>query len=255
MRQSLVAVLFALVAACTQGGQNNAPSTPPANEPPTGAPAPTAQPEVKEQSAYLLYTAALLKQPSDDKKVKNPSTGKDESNWMASLYRGEEVTLLKQDGDWSQVRASDGKEGWMKSSSILSSEGVTVATVFDEAKTFSRPDFLAPSKTVIAPGSLLYVIKKSKDDTFSEINYAGSSSVWVETGKLNSDGREVSAARVVSRARSLDERKDEQAKQYWELAKSQFGDTQVVQKTSAVPAAPAPAPDAAPAPAPAGGGN
>jgi len=261
MRLRSLCVLVTSVAACTGGNKGGTPSATEAAPSTPAAPAPAA-PAV-EHDGYLLYTASMVKQANDDAQVKN--------NWIAALYRGEPITILETQGDWTKVRSSDGKEGYLKSAAVLDGQGVTAATVLDEVKTFQRPDFLAPSKTVIAPGSLLYVVKKSKDDTFAEVNYRTTQTLWVEAGRLNADAKEVAAARIVSRARSLDEAKDaksvEQAKEYWDVAKAQFGDTQVVQKTLAPaapaegaapaagadnPATPAPAPSAAPAKPPSG---
>jgi hypothetical protein len=221
---ALCVVAVSLVSACSKK-EAVAPATPA-----TAEPVAAAAPAGHEPEAFLLYSAVMNRQASDDKKVKNEKTGREEANWMATLYRGEAVTLLGAQGDWSQVRSSDGNTGFIKSAALLASEGVTLVTVLDEVKTFTRPDFLAPSKTVIAPGTLLFLLKKSKDDTFGEVNYRGTSSLWLEAGRLNLDGREVAAARVVSRARALEDGKDEQAKQYWDVARTQFGDTQVVLK-------------------------
>ena len=249
MRARTLCLVVLSITACTGGNKGQGPTQSAVEPTPStpAAPAPAA-----EHDGYVLYTASMVKQATDDAGVKN--------NWLASLYRGEQVTILETQGDFTKARASDGKEGYIKAAAVLDGQGVTAATVLDEVKTFARPDFLAPSKTVIAPGSLLYVVKKSKDDTFAEVNYRGTQTLWVEAGRLNADTKEVAAARIVSRARALDEAKDakstEQAKQYWDVAKSQFGDTQVVQKAlgpaapadGATPAAPAENP-AAPAPA------
>lgn len=233
MRARTLCLLVLPFAACTGGDKGQSP-TPSAAEPTPSAPTAAAAPTpAAERDGYILYTASMVKQATDDAGVKN--------NWLASLYRGEQITILETQGEFTKVRASDGKEGYIKAAAVLDGQGVTAATVLDVVKTFARPDFLAPSKTVIAPGSLLYVVKKSKDDTFAEVNYRGTQTLWLEAGRLNADAKEVAAARIVSRARSLDEAKDaksvEQAKQYWDVAKSQFGDTQVVQKALA-PAAP-----------------
>jgi hypothetical protein len=251
MRPLALCLALTVVSGCS-----SKPATPTPAQP-GGEPTAVAAPVTHEQDAFLLYSAAMYRQASDEKKVKNEKTGREEFNWMATLYRGETVTVLGQQGDWSQVRSSDGNTGFLKSASILSAEGVGVATVLDEVKTFSRPDFLAPSKTTIAPGTLLFLVKKSKDDTFGEVNYKGTSTLWLEAGRLNLDPREVAAARIVSRVRTLDDAKDEQAK-YWDVARTQFGDTQVVMKatgaaaegaTGATGGDPAPAaPPATPAP-------
>ncbi len=227
-RSSLFFVtMMVLLAACAR--DKKIAETP--TEPAADATTATATTAV-ENKAYLLYSASMQKQASSSRKVKNPSTGKDENNWLAALHRGEQVTLLGAEGEWSHVRSSDGTEGFIKTTSLLPGEGVTVAAVMDETKTFQRPTFLAPGKAIIALGTLVFVLRESPDKAFSEVNHVGSGSVWIESGKLSFAEREVAAAAIVSRARSLEERKDQQATQYWELAKSQFGDTQVVQKAT-----------------------
>ncbi|MBN1962674.1 MAG: SH3 domain-containing protein [Deltaproteobacteria bacterium] len=239
MRRFFFLALVSLLAACSKSETTtaNTKSSDDTDSTTAVASKPAEEPIVEGQAAYLLQSSSLLKQATNDRKIENPETHKKENNWKASLYRGEEVKLLKKDGEWTQVKASDGTDGWIKSKALLIAEGVSMATVLEEVKTFNRPDFLAPSKTVIAPGSLLYIIKKSNDDTFSEVNYSYTRTVWVETSKLETDSREIAAARVVSRAISLAERKDDSAAQYWDLAKSQFGDTKVVQKALASSAA------------------
>jgi hypothetical protein len=101
---------------------------------------------------------------------------------------------------------------------------------------------------MIAPGTLLFVTKSK--EPFSEVNLTGTTRVWTLTEKLSADPKEVEAARIINRARWLDERKDPAAKEFWELAKKNFAGTQLVQQLASVdtpaasPEAPAPTPDA-----------
>ena len=190
--------------------------------------APTVSGEPKGQSEEALVTAvtSIKKEADEAAKIDGPG-GKKINNWVATLYRGEQVTVLKVQDDWAQVKASDENIGWMKKDGLLPSEGTTLATIFETVKTFNRPDLLAlNANRTLDPGSLLVVVKTK--DQFSEVNYQGKQTAWVLSEKLNMDGTEIAAAKLVNKVRWLKGKKDPAADQFLELAKSQFSSSKLV---------------------------
>lgn len=233
--KKLILCFLAVFSACTSGD-------PTAQTEVTAPPPPAGQPGVQEQvevaplpaafssedPGVVTITTSFKREPNDEKKVQDPKSGKQVNNYLALLYRGEKVVLLKQQGDFIQARASDEEIGWIKTSAVLPATNLTVATMHEEIKTFARPDFAALNTSrVLEAGALLFVTKTK--EPFSEVNYAGTQTAWVLTDKLTTDTNEVEAARLVAKARNLDEKKDAAAKQFWELAKNNFGSTKLMQ--------------------------
>ncbi len=199
------------------------------------AQAAAAQPE----RAYVTAITGLKRQPNEEKKI--DEGGKKVSNWLATLYRGEEFTVTKVEGDYAFGKASDDTEGWLKKDTLLPTEGVTLATVLEEAKTFSRPDLLAlNAQRKIEPGALLFVLKNK--DQFVEVNFYGKSTAWVLAEKLATDSTEVAAAKLLNKIRWLKEKNDPTANEMLELARGQYGSTRVM---GMLEEAPAPAGEAA----------
>ena len=185
-----------------------------------------AAPAAAVEQAYVTFVTGLRKEPTDAQKIDDAATGKKVGNWLTTLYRGEEVAILEVKGDWARVRASDDSEGWVQKNGLLPVEGVTVATVFEQAKTFSRPDLLALNATrVVEPGTLLFGLKTK--DQFAEVNFYGQGSAWILAEKLNTDAREIAAAKLLAKVRWLKERKDTSADKVMELARTEFADSKL----------------------------
>ncbi len=222
-----VSAVLALTACAKEATDQPVTPPPPTAVAPTGDTA-AAPPPAGDQPAFVTSVTSVKREPNEEKKVTDPQTNKQVSNWIATLHRGEQVTLVKQEGPWAQVKTSAEAVGWVKSDSLMPAEGVTLATVLEDTKTFSRPDFSAlnAAKTFV-PGTLLFVTKTK--DPFSEVNYVGEAKLWVMSDKLTTDTNEVEASRLVSKARWLEERKDPSAAQFWDLAKSSFAQTKLVQ--------------------------
>lgn len=248
------------LAGCGKGKHDDKPLETTAAPEPTTAPqgtllAPATQrPSQAGEQAFVTSVAPVRRVGNDDKQVDDPKKpGKRLPNYITTLHRGEQVQVISVEGDWAQVRSSDEKEGWVKKDTLLPSEGVTMATTLEEAKTFDRPDLLAlNAKRKVAAGSLVYA-QRTKDQ-FSEINLGGTTSAWVLSSALVKDQREVDAAKLLNKARWLTEHKDASAADLMDLAKKEYGDTKVMQmqattETTAVATPTPPAPDgAAPTP-------
>ncbi|HSN90783.1 MAG TPA: SH3 domain-containing protein [Anaeromyxobacteraceae bacterium] len=212
-----IAVPLALALVLPQAGCRRA-------EPPPGEAATPGGPAAGPQAgppAYVTSAVSLRRERSEAPRVKDPA-GKDVSNWVATLQRGERVSVLEPGPDWQRVRASDDKEGWVKTSALLPGEGVTAATVRTPADVFDRPDLLAANaKRKVEPGTLLLVVKEKPP--FAEVNVSGTSNVWVLADRLAASENDVAVAKLIEKARWLERNaKHDEAKQILELARSHF---------------------------------
>jgi SH3-like domain-containing protein len=222
---------------------------------PAGVPAAVVEPKGEPETALVTSVTSLKKEPDDAAKI-DGAGGKKVNNWVATLYRGEQVGVVKVQEDWAQVTTSDESTGWMKKDGLLPSEGTTLATIFETVKTFNRPDLLTLNATrTLEAGSLLVVVKTK--DQFSEVNFQGKQTAWVLSEKLNMDGTEIAAAKLVNKIRWLKAKKDPAADQFLELAKSQFSTSrlvgmfdEVVRPDGAAPEGAVPTDGAAAAPGP-----
>ncbi len=222
---ALSVVIFAV--ACSK---EQAPTPPQPQGPQLGgaaaAVAPAGAPQAQAEEALVTGVTSLKREASDAQKL-DDAAGKKVNNWVATLYRGEVVTVQSVKDDWAQVKASDDSTGWVKKDVLLPSEGTTLATLFEEAKTFNRPDLLAMNaKLTLEPGALLFVLKTKEQ--FSEVNVQGKTTAWVLSERLSTDSNEIAAAKIVNKIKWLKAKKDPQAKEFLELAKSQFGSSRLV---------------------------
>lgn len=224
-RLPALATLLALFA-CSKGQSEAAPAAPgasPAGAPPASASAPAAEP------SFVVAVVTLRREPVAAERIAGPG-GKQVSNYTGTtLQRGEQVTVVEVRDEWSRVRASDDKEGWLRSSTLLDGAGVTLATVLQPADVFDRPDLLAANpKRRVEPGSLLLVVKARPP--FSEVNVPGAQNAWLLTERLVTGEREVGVAKLVEKARWLvkNDRREE-ALQLLGLARSTFPDVPLLQ--------------------------
>jgi hypothetical protein len=219
LRPVLVALASAAaIPACSQ-------KPPPA---PAGAPAPE-PPAVaaKGSTAFVTAVAPLRREPTDAPRVKGPA-GKEVANVLATLQRGERVTVLEEAArvvgtdEWASVRSSDDKDGWMKRTALLEGEGVAEATVLVPADVFDRPDLLAANaKRRIEPGTLLLVVREKPP--FAEVNVSSGPNAWVLADRLARGEAEVSVAKLAEKGRWLKRLgKPDEALQIVALARSRF---------------------------------
>jgi SH3-like domain-containing protein len=240
MRTLSLSIALLALAACSKAPAP-VPGAPGAQPGAAAAPAPSAEP------SYVVAVVTLRKEPVAAEKIAGPG-GKQVTNYLpTTLQRGERVTVLETRDEWSRVRASDDKEGWLRAATVLDGTGVTAATVVQPADVFDRPDLLAANaKRKVEPGSLLLVVKVKAP--FSEVNVPGAQNAWVLTERLVTGEREVGVAKLIEKARWLvkSNRKDE-ALQILALAQGQFADVPLVQVLDAELNAPPPAEGAPPA--------
>jgi SH3-like domain-containing protein len=212
------ALALALVLASLAGCRS---PEPPAGTAPAQAGATAPAPAQPGAPAFVTSATSLRRDPTEAARVKGPA-GKDVSNWVTTLQRGERVALLESRGDWGRIRASDDQEGWVKASALLPGEGVAPATVRLPADVFDRPDLLAANaKRKVEPGTLLLVVKAKPP--FAEVNVSGTSNAWVLADRLATTEPDVAVAKLVEKARWLDRSgKRDEAKQILALARGHF---------------------------------
>ncbi|HET9551621.1 MAG TPA: hypothetical protein VFP50_01505 [Anaeromyxobacteraceae bacterium] len=251
MRRAAAALL--LLAACSRTTPPAAPAGPTG---PAAAPSgPSAQaaplPVAADGRAWVTAAASLRREPSDAAKVAGPA-GKQVSNYLLVLQRGEPVTLVEGGADWAKVKTSGDQVGWLKRASLLEQEGATVATVLVAADVFDRPDLLAANpRRKLDPGTLLLVVRQKPP--FAEVNAGPGPTAWVLADRLVTAERDVSVAKLIEAARWLARNgKKDDALQLLALARGSFAGAPLVEVLAQElgEATPAVTPAAAPAPPP-----
>lgn len=217
MKRLALATALAL-AACSRSPSPAGQAAPPAGAPP---PAGSAAAPMAPAAAYVSAATLLRREATEAGRVKGPG-GKEISNALATLQRGERITVLEAGEDWARVRASDDREGWIRRSAVLEGDGVVEATVLAAADVFDRPDLLAANaKRKIEPGTLLLVVKAKPP--FSEVNVSSGPNAWVLTDRLATGEADVSVSKLGEKARWLARNgKQEEARQIAALALQTF---------------------------------
>ena len=242
--------ILSLTLACTQhNGPQKAEAAIEAASPAGEAAAESAEvaaaPALKPQAALVLHSAFVRRQPNDAKLVAVAGKKAKQGNYLATLYRGEAVWVRADKEGWLDVTLSDESHGWVKKDGLLMGPNLKLATVLSRARLFTRPDLLALfGGRAVEPGTLLIVLRDK--DQFSEVNYNGQQTAWVLTALLVQEPQEVDAAKLVHRARLLQERKDPAAGAVIELLQGQFGATRLVAALHALQPAASQAPSAPP---------
>jgi len=217
--RNLLVVALVLVWSC----QKDQPPAEPVVEPSLVA-EPEPEPEPELEVGYVTGTTGLRRQPMRDRRIE--VDGKKISNWLATLHRGEKVTVFEKDDQWARVGTSADTEGWLTVGSLLGAEEATPATVLAPARTFARPDLVAVSGDAIPAGSLLFVTGEKAQ--FSRVDAPGRRPVWVESSALLTAANEVAASRLATRVLALEAKGDKEAAANREILESQFGDTRLV---------------------------
>jgi hypothetical protein len=218
----LAAALAATLLAC---GREPAPAPQGSDAPPPPGVAPA---PALPAPAHVSAVATLRREPSEAAKVPGAS-GKPVSNQLATLQRGERVTVLEAREDWARVRSSDDREGWLSRGALLEGAEVAEATVLAPADVFDRPDLLAANaKRKIEAGTLLLVVRAKPP--FSEVNVSSGPNAWVLTDRLATGEAEVSVAKLAEKARWLVRTgKPDDARQILALARQHFAQVPLVE--------------------------
>ena len=193
-RAALAALL--LLAACRDAPRSPAPAAGPGSAP--ASPAAPAPAPADPAERFLTASSPLRRSPSEPPKGKVDPKGPP----LAFLHRGERVTSLEAQGDWSKVRASDGQLGWLRSASLLPSSDATEGTVLATAWAFDRPDLLAVNaRRKVEPGTLVLVLKTR--ELFSEVDLGPAGPAWMLTDGITTRPDDVRASKLLEKARWL----------------------------------------------------
>ncbi|HET8734925.1 MAG TPA: SH3 domain-containing protein [Anaeromyxobacteraceae bacterium] len=160
-----------------------------------------AQPVPDASARVVTAVSPIRREPVDAQKVKADGKGTPGAV-VAVLHRGERVQLLEARDDWSRVRASGGQEGWMRASALVPEASVQEGTLLVPSLAFDRPDLLAMNaKRKLEPGTLLLV--RASKDLFTEVDAGPGPATWILTDRISLQPSDVSAARLVEKARWL----------------------------------------------------
>jgi hypothetical protein len=202
--------------------------------------------------AWVTGATSLRREPAEASRVAGPG-GRQVPNALATLQRGEPVTLIEGRDAWARVRTSGDETGWVRRAALLEQEGAAVATVLVPSAVFDRPDLLAanPARTV-EPGALLLVVRQRPP--FAEVNAGPGPNAWVLADRLVTAERDVSVAKLCEKARWLDRagRRDE-ARKVLALGREAYPGAPLLDRLAqdlGEPAAGAVSPAAAPGPPP-----
>ncbi len=191
---AVVALAVSLLPACNRDGR------PGKLDLPVDAGVP--DPPVDGAARFVTALSTLRREPTEQSRVKSAGSKSLVANALATLHRGERVGLIESRDGWSRVRASDGGEGWLKSTVLAPVSEVREGTVLLEAWAFDRPDLLAANaRRKLEPGTLLF-IRKARD-LFTEVDAGPGPSTWILTDRLTTQPADVEASKIVEKARFL----------------------------------------------------
>ena len=161
--------------------------------------APTAL-ETAKTTTHWLVTAAtdMHVEPTAEKFVAHPQEPRDTSNWKGLLFRGDSVTLIRESGQWSEVRKESGATGWIQTEYLLAGDELAHATLIQDSESYVKRGSAQPEETKLRPGSLLFIL--SQDATWSEVNVDKGKTRWVETSALVTDEKELAVAKYIVQA-------------------------------------------------------
>lgn len=228
---SVVFFALGLVACNKTGGESAMGGT--AQESAVAKAEPAGTPTVDPAAAVYITQAATLKRAASNQAKVDDGKGKQVSNWLATLYRGEKVNLAKDaqgggSNDYRLVKTSNDMTGWIKKSALLTGIDVREAVTSEQIEIFDRPDMLAlNTKKKVPAGTLLFVTKQR--EPFSEVNIGDSQSGWVLSTKLVSDAKEIMVAKLFAKARAMRDSKSGSAEELVKLARSNFSDARLVE--------------------------
>ncbi|MEN0066239.1 MAG: hypothetical protein AAGA48_29130 [Myxococcota bacterium] len=186
------------------------------------------EPTNEPKDGFAIATTYLRSHATTERKIDDPDNpGKRISTYVATIYRGNDLTVVETKDDFVRVTLQDGSgnEGWIKGSRVTTADGAKLATVKEEVKTFSRPDLLSLNTTMkLAPGSVLVVTQSQ--GKFVEVDYPksqwSSASTWVLADTVVEGEDDVAAAQLISKVLYVREDSAEKAKPLEELAREQF---------------------------------
>jgi SH3-like domain-containing protein len=163
------------------------------------AEAPTAIETAKTTTNWLVTSATDLNvEPTDNKWIAHPQEPRDTSNWKGLVFRGDSVTLIRDNGEWSEVRKESGATGWIQTAYLIAGDELPQATLIQDSESYIKRGSAQAEATKLRPGSLLFIL--SQDETWSEVNVGKGETRWVHTSNLVTDAKELAVAKYIVQA-------------------------------------------------------
>jgi len=241
-------LLAILVVACSGGG------TEPIAE---GTPDPEAEDEAaaepfERKDGFAVSTTYLRSHPTTERRIEDPDNpGKKIGTYVATIYRGNALTVVEEQGEFIRVELQDGSGdvGWLQGKRVTTAEGAKLATIKEPTKTFSRPELLSVNTSLkLDPGAVLIVTQDQ--GKFVEVDYPrsqwSSASTWVLADSLVLGERDIEAAQLITKTLYMREDDPEKAKLIEELAREEFAGNTLLDLLDE----PEPEPEPEPAPEP-----
>ena len=183
----LAALLIVIVmGACSSGGESN-------NQEPDAVAVPEAEPEIIATKAVCVWDQVSVR-----------ATPGPKGKWLTSISAGEILEYLGGDTTvtsdkkrtYTQVRLSDGTEGWSQKDFII--ENGEVAVFLENNVIYKRPDLLTKSDKSFSQMDIVAI--KSVQDDWVEVTGKRKEGTWLDSGwlkgsKLSKDATDVAVAK------------------------------------------------------------
>ena len=156
--------------------------------------------EAAQTTTHWLVTDAtdLHVEPTENKWIAHPQEPRETSNWKGLVFRGDSVKVIRENGQWSEVRQVSGATGWIQTEYLVAGDELPQATLIQDTESIIKKGSAQADATKLRPGSLLFVL--SQDGTWSEVNVAKGKTRWVETSALVMDEKELAVAKYIVQA-------------------------------------------------------
>lgn len=185
------------------------------------------EPSNEPKDGFAVATTYLRSHPTTERRIDDPDNpGKKLSTYIATLYRGNALTVVETKDEFVRVQLKDGSdnEGWLQSKRVTT-KGSQVATIKEEVRTFSRPEMLSINTTMKLPAGAVLVVTQEQGK-FVEVDYPrsqwSSASTWILAENLDTSPEDVEVAQLISKALYMREDSADKAKVIEDLAREQF---------------------------------
>lgn len=170
--------------------------------------APAATPAaVAQQEGIVLNDTVMRLAPTDQAFVPHPLGGPDPvTNWVGRMSRGMHARIVQLHGDWSEVRQSNGAEGWVLSQDMLPAGGISDATLLAATTSYYPAADRTASQGTLGQGAVL--LYRSLGADMTEVHVENIGWTWVNTRSLSRDPHDLAVAYLLVQARQAIALKD-----------------------------------------------
>ena len=148
---------------------------------------------------YLTEATTLRVEPISEERIAHPQEARDTLNWKGVMFRGDRVTILRDNGAWVEIQKESGATGWLESEYLLAGDEVMQATVIENVESYVKRASAQPEEKKLDRGTLLFVL--SQDDTWTEVNVGKGLTRWIETSNLVTDEKEIAVSKSIVHAK------------------------------------------------------